>query len=273
MTDSPANTAPITLLKLGGSLITEKDRPRTLRPDTLSRIAVEIASALQENSSLRLILGHGAGSFAHVSAARHRTRDGVRTAAQWQGFSEVWWDAATLNHLVIGSLRDAGLPAIALSPSASVVAKNGVVSSWDLRPLNESLNAGLLPVIHGDVIFDYQRGGTILSTEELFMHLARQLQPRRMLLAGIEPGVWNDYPHRTRVIPKITPKNVPGLMPSLEGADTTDVTGGMRTKVMQCLELCEEISDLEIMIFSGDTPGAVAEVLSGAQSGTVISNY
>jgi isopentenyl phosphate kinase len=270
MDDFYKNSNSFTLLKLGGSLITEKAHPRTLRPDTLTRLADEIASVLREQPSMGLIIGHGAGSFAHVSANYHNTRQGVKTPAQWRGFTDVWWDASTLNRLVMEALLEAGLPAISLPPSASVIAQDGQVINWDLGPLKASLSAGLLPVIYGDVIFDTQRGGTILSTEDLFGHLARQFQSRRMLLAGIEPGVWEDYPICSRIIPKITPDNLEDIIPALGGSDATDVTGGMESKVIQCLDLTQDIPELEIEIFSGDEPGTLLEVLRGAHKGTMI---
>ena len=194
MTDFEQNLQSILLLKLGGSLITDKTSPRTLRPDTLARVVEEISSAYQEQPSLKMILGHGAGSFAHVSAKHHNTRQGVKTPAEWRGFAEVWWDASTLNRYVMEALRAAGLPALSLPASASVTAQDGKVLNWDLGPLRAALSAGLLPVIYGDVIFDTHLGGTILSTEDLFAHLARQFRSRRMLLAGIEPGVWEEFP-------------------------------------------------------------------------------
>ncbi|MFC1922128.1 isopentenyl phosphate kinase [Chloroflexota bacterium] len=264
------NSNSITLLKLGGSLITEKAHPRTLRPDTLTRLTDEISSVLQEQPSMPLIIGHGAGSFAHVSADHHNTRQGVRTPAQWRGFTEVWWDASTLNRLVMKALLEAGLPAISLPPSASVIAQDGQVINWDLGPLKSAISAGLLPVIYGDVIFDTRRGGTILSTEDLFGHLARQFQSRRMLLAGIEPGVWEDYPTCSRVIPKITPDNLEDIAPALGGSEATDVTGGMESKVKQCLDLTQDIPELEIEIFSGDEPGTLIDVLHGVHRGTMI---
>lgn len=262
----------IVLLKLGGSLITDKNRPRTLRSKTLARLAQEIASAVDQQPSLRLVLGHGAGSFAHVSAKQHGTRQGVRTAQEWIGFFEVWWDAAVLNRLVVEALKEAGLPAIALPPSAAVIAKDGMVERWDLGPLEAALNAGLLPVIHGDVMFDSFRGGTILSTEDLFSHLALNLHPGRMLLAGMERGVWQDYPDKTRVIPKITPKNAEQLLPTITGSAATDVTGGMQDKVEQCLVLSQSLPGMQILIFSGDEPGTLLEVLFGSSHGTWITN-
>jgi isopentenyl phosphate kinase len=258
-------------LKLGGSLITNKEKPRTLRQKTLTRLAEEISAAVQLQPSLKLVIGHGAGSFGHVSAKQHGTRQGVRNTEQWLGFSEVWWDAAVLNRLVVAALREAGLPAIALPPSAAVLANHGKVERWDLGPLKSALEAGLLPVIHGDVIFDLQRGGTILSTEDLFAHLADKLHPDRLLLAGIEPGVWQDFPGRTTIIPKISPQSFQELVPAIGGSSGTDVTGGMHAKVKQCVELAIALPGMEILIFSADQSGMLQEVLLGASTGTVIS--
>jgi isopentenyl phosphate kinase len=91
-----------------------------------------------------------------------------------------------------------------------------------------------------------------------------------MLLAGIEPGVWEDYPTCSRIIPKITPDNLEDIAPVLGGSDSTDVTGGMESKVKQCLVLTKDIPELEIEIFSGEEPGTLLEVLLGAHKGTVI---
>jgi isopentenyl phosphate kinase len=270
MRDSLKKSKPLTLLKLGGSLITEKTSPRTLRPQVLTRLAEEIATALEKNPSMQLILGHGAGSFAHVSADRHGTRKGVYTLEQWRGFAEVWWDAVTLNHLVVEALLNAGIATITLSPAASVTARGGRVSHWDLGPLRAALRGGLLPVVHGDVVFDSQLGGTILSTEDLFMHLTRKLHPGRLLLVGIEPGVWEDYPERTQIIPEITPDNFEQFSPVLSGSMATDVTGGMESKVEQCVQLTEEIPRIEIMIFSGVENGDLFDVLMGSRKGTLI---
>jgi isopentenyl phosphate kinase len=261
------------LLKLGGSLITDKTNPRTLRGETLNRLASEIASARQQDPSLQLIVGHGAGSFAHVSAKKHDTRRGVYTPDQWLGFAEVWWDAATLNRLVMKAFHDAGIPTISLPPSASVTAREGKVASWDLNPLKAALEAGLVPVIYGDVIFDLQLGGTILSTEDLFTHLVSQLRPGRMLLASIEPGVWQDFPNQTEIIPKITPDNYQDILHTLSGSVGTDVTGGMENKVHQGVSLVKEFPDIEILIFSGDESGTLKEVLLGSSSGTVIRRH
>jgi len=258
----------LVFVKLGGSLITAKERSHTPRPETIERLADEIASALRQKPALSILLGHGSGSFGHVPAQRYGTRHGVSGADAWRGFAEVWHEAAALNHLVLDALHRAGLPALAFPPSASVLAHEGKPATWDLGALLSSLEAGLLPVVYGDVVFDSMRGGTILSTEELFSYLAGELLPECILLAGIEPGVWRDYPARENLVDALTPTSFADLKQTVAGAQAVDVTGGMLSKVEQSLELVKRYPALEVLIFSGEQPGALLQALLGGRIGT-----
>ena len=257
-------------LKLGGSLITDKDRPQTARLDVLQRLAGEIAAACRQQPGLKLVFGHGSGSFGHVTASKYHTRQGVHDRQGWLGFAEVWRSANLLNRLVVDSLAQAGLPVINFPPSAMLMAEDGQPAGWDLTPLQSALQNGLLPVLHGDVVFDQQRGGTILSTEDLFNHLALALQPSRILLAGLESGVWADYPLCQSLLPEITPHCLPAVLPALQGSASVDVTGGMVDKVLQSLALIERLPGLKIQIFSGAQPGAVRNALAGEFPGTTL---
>lgn len=255
-------------LKLGGSLITEKDRPRTARLEMLERLAEEIATARQRLPDLQLVLGHGSGSFGHVPARRYGTRQGVRTAQEWLGFVEVWREAAGLNRLVVDACLALNLPVIGFPPSAGATTRNGQVVSWDLQPLRRALQAGLIPVVFGDVVFDLATGGTILSTEDVFAHLAPELRPRRILLAGREAGVYRDFPVCAEMVEVIHPGNWEELSQAVGGSAAPDVTGGMLAKVAQSLELAQRIPGLEVCIFSGEQPGLVEAALCGAAPGT-----
>ena len=275
----------LVFLKLGGSLITDKSQPYTPRLDVMRDLAVQVASALRSNTDLRLVIGHGAGSFGHVPAREYHTRDGLPPQATplahrnrdenednyWKGFAEVWYQASTLNRFVMEALHNAEVRTMSLSPASSVITSTGKVAAWDTTPLRMALSAGITPVIHGDVVFDEVRGGTILSTEDLFMYLARALNPDRILLAGLEPAVWADFPARTQKIEKITPKSFEEISAGVGKAAGADVTGGMESKVKQMLGLVQEVSDLSVQIFSGNEPGHLAQVLSGDTLGTKIS--
>jgi isopentenyl phosphate kinase len=275
----------LVFLKLGGSLITDKTQPYTPKKDIIEDVALQISTAVRADPNLRLVLGHGSGSFGHVAASEYRTRAGYSPRpsplmhrerdqteeSYWKGFAEVWYQASDLNRIVMKALHKVKLPAIALPPSANVIASDGKVSIWETTSISMALAAGLVPVIYGDVTFDEIRGGTILSTEDLFSHLARALNPERILLAGLEAGVWEDFPARTRKVETITPQTFGSLAERIDKAEGADVTGGMRSKVAQMLDLVQQIPLLKIQIFSGLEPGNVVRALTGETLGTWIA--
>jgi isopentenyl phosphate kinase len=163
-----------------------------------------------------------------------------------------------------------GLPVILFPPSGGITTQDRVIINWNLDPISSALENGLVPLVYGDVVFDTVLGGTILSTEDLFMYLAKQLKPDRILLAGRDPGVWKDYPECTVVMEEITPSDLPDLGEMIGSAKAPDVTGGMQAKVKQMLALVQQISHLEVVIFSGEEPGSIHSALSGITSGTVL---
>ncbi|MFU8826301.1 MAG: isopentenyl phosphate kinase [Brevefilum sp.] len=264
----------LVLIKLGGSLITDKTQAMTPRLDVIENLAEEIATAHKALPNLRLVIGHGSGSFGHEVADRYQTQAGGKSPTYWQGFSEVWRAARALNHLVIQALLRADLPVVAFPPSAMVITHNHQVRSWDLQPIRLALSHGLIPVVYGDVVFDTNLGGTILSTEDLFQHLAPVLHPQRILIAGLDQGVYHHPQHPDSIIPLITPQNLAKIRPALSPSHAVDVTGGMLAKVETMVALVKACPGLIVNIFSGATPGNLSHALThqGAPTGTTIAN-
>ena len=260
----------LTFLKLGGSLITDKTRPYTARVEKIQLLVREMADAIKKQPDLQLILGHGSGSFGHQAASQYNTRSGVKSRNEWQGFAKVWHQATALNRLVLEALHHAGIPAVTVSPFSSVTAHDGRVSEWNLFHLNKALTHGLIPVVHGDVFFDEVRGGTILSTEELFLHLGMELKPGRILLAGLEEGIWQDYPARKNLIRDLSPNDFFQYQNSVGEGLGIDVTGGMQSKVETMLSLVQTIPGLEVVVFSGEIMGNLEKALWGENPGTRI---
>lgn len=264
-------TTPLFFLKLGGSLITNKNIPHQARSDVLKRLADEIARALTDQPGVRLLLGHGSGSFGHIPAKKYQTRDGVATFAQWRGLVEVWHEARALNTIVMEVLHESGVHAMAFPPSAQVITSSHKITHWDTTQIAACLDNGILPVVYGDVVFDQTIGGTILSTEEQFEFLAAIFKPARVLLAGIEKGVWMDFPRRKELLDAITPRNLAMVDPHLESSESPDVTGGMRSKVHNMMNLVTNLHCQQVLIFSGLDEGNVFQALTGRKVGTCIT--
>jgi len=242
-------------VKLGGSLITDKARPYTARQEVLNRLCRELRTA-RACRSISMVLGHGAGSFAHVSAARHRTHQGLDGPGGWRGFCEVHHDAQRLDAMVREALLRAGELAVTLQPSAACVLRGGRVVRYDVEPIRRLLVGGVIPMVYGDACVDEGLGFSIASTEELMRHLARELRPARVILVGKVDGVFDQH---GAVIPEITPATLPEVEGALRASDgVADVTGGMLQKVRLALELGAPTE-----IINGLVPGLLSRALEG----------
>lgn len=257
-------------VKLGGSLITDKNQPRTPKPGVIARLMEEIRRARADQPDLRLIIGHGSGSYGHVAAKRHGTRIGVRTSEEWRGFVEVWREARDLNNIVLEAMRAADLPGVAFPPSAILQADRGRIDSLYAEPLKAALAAGLIPLVYGDVVFDRSLGGTIFSTEDVFHALTTELLPDRILLCGLEPGVFLDYPECTQLLKEIDIDNADQILSLLSGSASIDVTGGMGEKVRLMAALIRQHSELQALIFSGAQADILYRAICNESPGTLI---
>jgi isopentenyl phosphate kinase len=170
------------------------------------------------------------------------------------------------------SLQKANVPAVSFPPSAQVTASNRTIQKWDTSTIQNALEHQLVPVIFGDTVFDTSIGGTILSTEELFIHLAGMVTPSRILIAGIEDGVWANFPSREKLIDKITLASYPSIKAQIMGSVSTDVTGGMTSKIEKMLTLLHASPEINIQVFSGTKISSIYSALSGNIFGTLISN-
>jgi isopentenyl phosphate kinase len=251
---------PVTLVKLGGSLLTDKQRPLALRRDVVARLAEELASVTTRPDAPAVILGHGSGSFGHWAAHRHRFRE--RTgAARTLAAARVQLAAGELHRLLIRALVLAKLPAMSLRPAAWLTLAGGAVATTSVDALTGALDAGAIPVVCGDVVSDGLLGTTIASTEQVFAALVDALphagwRVDRALWAGATPGILDRH---GELVPLVDQQRRAELDHALAGAAGVDVTGGVRLRVDTALELAR--SGVESWIFDGTTPGALASAL------------
>lgn len=269
LTRAEAFAPPCLFLKLGGSLLTDKTRPETLRTRLGQDLCRQIAQALRARPDLRLVLGIGAGSFGHVPARQYGLAGCAERAATSYGAAVTADGVGRLVRQVAAWLLALRVPAWTAPPGAY-----WRVCAGRLRPANadviaQALTQGLVPIVHGDVMLDTARGVSIASTEMIFRHLAPMLRPTRLLLAGEVPGVMRD-PERmndpAHAIPVIRSDDKQRIQSVLQGSRGVDVTGGMASKVNLCLDILAACPSTSILIFDGRPANALREVLLGQRN-------
>ena len=228
----------VVVLKLGGSLITEKDRPETIDENALAAACEAIASVLDDNTDAsnglgRLVLVHGGGSFGHHHASEH----GVSTTAGTHDAAaafEIHGAMVRLNHAILTRLHERSVPAVPVHPLSLSARPAGVDGDLDLPTgsMETLLAEGFVPVIHGDGVATTGAGVTVVSGDELVVEVAERFDADRVGLCSTVPGVLNDA---GAVIPEIT--SFEDVAEYLGGSDATDVSGGMAGKVRELLAL------------------------------------
>ncbi|WGM89581.1 MAG: isopentenyl phosphate kinase family protein [Candidatus Bathyarchaeota archaeon] len=261
-------TTKPTVLKLGGSVITEKNKPATPNFEAIERLAKEIAQA---NIS-SLILVHGGGSFGHPVAKKYHLTGGFGDASQIVGFSETHRAMTQLNSLVMEALFNNKVNAVVVQPSSCVVTKSGRIQTIELKPIKRMLDMGLIPVLYGDAVLDSEKGFAILSGDQLVSSLAINFDASRIVMGGDVDGLFTADPKTcssAQLIPRVTLEELKSEKHEIEGSQSTDVTGGMLGKMRELVPAIEE--EIETLIVNATKPMRVCKALKGEDVvGTVI---
>lgn len=260
-TNTEHTSEPPVVLKLGGSLITEKDRPETLDGPALDAACDAIAAAHSDGAVERLVIVHGGGSFGHHHASEHgvSTTTGTHDAG---AVMDIHGAMTTLNQFVLSRLHTRDVPAVPVHPLSVAARPDGPTGELDL-PCSATatlLAEGFVPVLHGDGVATAGEGVTVVSGDELVTELATQLSARRVGVCSTVPGVLDSTSGAGRVIPSID--SFEAVADVLGASDATDVSGGMAGKVQELLAL-----DAPAYVFGADE---LSSFLRGSDPGTRI---
>lgn len=259
------------LIKLGGSVITDKGKPFTAKRKVIKRLAREILQAQGEYRG-KLIISHGSGSFGHTVASQYKTHEGLINKNSVKG-AVLTSDAANrINKIVMGELMNAGLSVKSFSPASFIFAKAGKPHKVFIDSIKHALSKNIIPVVYGDVLMDKDMGVCIFSAENvisvLVKKLAKTYKIETIILSSDTDGV---YDKNGKTIKKITPKNFAEVKKQIGGSTSADVTGGMLHKVEESLKIAKKYK-VETFLINGNKNGCLRKVIEGKRvKSTLIS--
>ncbi len=243
------------LIKLGGSVITDKAKPLTPRLEDINRLTREIS--VVPGHKIRV---HGAGSFGHIRAEEYRLSGGYKEKKQSEGISLVQRDMRELNQILVDAFHEAGLPVASIPAGAITTFDNGRMVEFPSDVLSHYLELDIVPITFGDVVVDKSRGISICSGDDIMLQLVKDLEVEKCVFATAVDGIFSSYP------PEEGEEALPVVMPAtvVEFTSTgTDVTGSMKRK----LDIMFKIASLgcKVEVLNGLVPGRLENALNGSE--------
>ena len=260
------------ILKIGGSILTNKNAVSEVDTKSLKRIASEIKSSL-DNSFKELIIVHGAGSFGHPPAKKYKIGEKFDHSEYPQkriGFCETQNAVKKLNMYICEAFIEEGLPVVAIPASSFMRATNKRITDGNLDSFKRYLEKGFIPVIYGDVVLDDELEICVISGDQLIQYLAKNLNPDMVVLGTDVDGVYNKNPKTHDDAIFFDKFSSLDDLDTLEGTTNVDVTGGMVGKIKELLYLAD--LGIESKIINAEVEDNVFKVLENEKvKGTVIS--
>lgn len=254
----------LVFVKLGGAAITFKEFPKKANEPIIDSCAQQIGEL---KNNFRFLVGHGGGGFAHPIAAKYRVHEGLKVGGP-AGMSETHRAVRELNSIVVNNLMDRGVPAFSVFASSSAISSNGKLKQFFTRPIKELIANGIVPVISGDVVSDLKVGCSIASTEMIFSFLLDKLNPKRIVVGTDVDGVYITEGGEEKIVPEISRKNYKEVLGTIGSSKYTDVTGGMKHKVMELHEIAKKVSEVQIINLLKE--GNLKRAIQGEHVGTII---
>lgn len=256
------------ILKIGGSVITDKNGELAARTEVINRLVEETQKAEIKN----LIIVHGGGSFGHPTAQKYGIIRGLKEDSQKVGFAETHHVMTVLNGLVMDALVWHSIPAFSIAPSCCVVAENGRIRLCEDKILKSLLKMGIIPVLYGDVILDEKLGFTVLSGDQIVAYLAMKFDADKIVIGLDTDGLYDTDPKVTKnakLYSHLTLSELDEVKSKLTGSIAADVTGGMLGKITELIPAIEHGIPVEMV--NAAKPNRVYKALIGEKGeGTII---
>ncbi len=248
----------LVIIKLGGSVITNKDKPVSPNRRNIRLICRELSRAMLSDSKLRLILIHGGGSFGHYYAKKFKLGTNMTSSASPEGLARTAAAMIDLHSILLGELCRAGVYCGTILPielfsgtdnfSISLGGKNRVTSIF---------RNGLVPITFGYVTLIGNQA-SIISGDKIALALVRAFSVEKTVFVMDVDGVFPSSDLKGPVLEQLFPAQH-AIQSSIK---QYDVTGGIKAKISAGFGLAKLGTD--VYFVNGTKSGRLFKILQGS---------
>lgn len=246
------------IIKLGGSVITDKRLAFKANYRSMHRIARELARVRD-----RLILLNGAGSFGHIPVKRSGLDKGF-SRTKTRSFAATKLQLLRLQKILASVLCSHRIPVVAFTSSSFMMARSGRLCRAELAPIREFLDLGLVPLFGGDLVPDLDQGWRVVSADQMASWIAPRVEASMIIYGTDVDGLYSSDPKIRRdaeLIRTISCRDIRKVAASALRSRMPDVTAGMQGKLFEAEYAAKR--GVEVVIMNLRKPKNLLPILEG----------
>ncbi|HEY9398268.1 MAG TPA: isopentenyl phosphate kinase [Nitrososphaeraceae archaeon] len=245
----------VVLIKLGGSVVTHKERPMTVNKTAIDRILKALLSV-----KVPIILVHGGGSFGHYWSIMYDMHSKPERYSS-EGIALVHESMISLNHIIVKSMLKLKMNPYTISPFSLILGNKPFVKKIiDLASMTKDK---IIPITYGDIVYRTCHKYSIVSGDELMTVISSVLRPKKVIFAINVDGIYKD-PQFKEVVQTIEEEALIKF-----SAVDFDITGGMKRKVREALKI--SLAGIDVHFVNGFKPERLLKIIENKKTeGTVI---
>lgn len=251
----------VILLKLGGGLLTDKNKPFSIREDIIKSAVKQIIDANE-----KIILLHGGGSFGHPLAKKYSISNGFDDSIPNQilGVAKTHHSMIKFNSYVIEQFLKRSYPVLSIQTSSIFIRKSNKISLETLDVLEAAVDLNIMPVLYGDIMLDKSGSFTILSGDEIILKLCESLKSysiSKVVFAMESDGLFKTDEiggNNCNMLTECYANELDDLILADLG-QKIDVTGGIKSKLTQIKKICNY--KIPVQLINGLTEGNIYKSL------------
>ncbi len=232
------------LIKLGGSIITNKEKPLSARKKTIENLSKNLRKINEP-----IIIVHGGGSYGHFWSVKYDMHTKGKKY-DLRGVSIVKNSMIELNKIILDSMLKNKLNPYCLPPTDFMSGNKPITKK--IKEIEKIAKSGLIPVTFGDALWFGQKKTYILSGDKIMTYLAKILKPRLCIFALNEDGLYSDLKSKKLIY------ELQGERPTIS-ENKMDVTGGMTRKVKEASKIAK--IGLNVFFVNGNKPERIVKAV------------
>jgi len=232
------------LIKLGGSIITNKEKPLSARKSAIDKIAKSLRK-LDEP----FIVVHGGGSFGHYWSVRYDMHTKPARYSQ-HGVAVIKNSMISLNKIVLDSLLKNRLNPYCIPPTDFMAGNKPIIKK--IKEIEKIAKSNLVPVTFGDALWYGKKKSYILSGDRIMTILAKTIRPRLSIFVLNVDGVFSDLKTKKLIYEMKGQRLQVSKIPM-------DVTGGMERKHEEATKISR--LGLDVFFVNGNKPQRIVNAI------------